>query len=92
MEECGMGLTPRGYYPCAIAGGKDRVVGWDVGYQKLPASDDDMLELVEKFCPLCGRFQAGHFVPKNLRPKLFETKMSHSWVRIYENWALRRKA
>lgn len=25
IEECGMGLTPLGYYPCAVAGGIDRI-------------------------------------------------------------------
>lgn len=89
MEECGMGLTPMGYYPCAIAGGIDRIKNWGIGYDRLPTPDDDMLELVERACSLCGRFQAGHFIPKNLRPKLLESKMSASWVKLYRDWSQR---
>jgi len=91
MNECGMGLTPMGFYPCAVAGGIDRVAGWGIGYDKLPESDDDMLDLVERSCALCGRFLAGHFTPKNLRPELFESKMSVSWVKLYRDWSQRKK-
>lgn len=87
MEECGMGLTPMGYYPCAIAGGIDRIAGWHIGYDRIPGSNDDMLKLVEQHCALCGRFHAGHYIPKNLRPKLFETKMSKSWSNLYKEWS-----
>lgn len=87
MEECGMGLTPMGYYPCAIAGGIDRIAGWNIGYESFPDLEDDMLELAERFCALCGRYKAGHFIPRNLRPKLLESKISVSWVRLYEDWS-----
>lgn len=87
MEECGMGLTPMGYYPCAISGGIDRITNWRMGYDRLPAPGDDMLELVERSCALCGRFQAGHFIPKNLRPRLTESMMSPTWIKLYENWS-----
>jgi hypothetical protein len=90
MEECGMGLTPMGYYPCAIAGGIDRITAWHIGYDRLPAPGDDMLELVERFCALCGRFQAGHFIPKNLRPRLIESVMSPTWLGLYERWLANR--
>lgn len=90
MEECGMGLTPMGYYPCAIAGGIDRIAGWHIGYNELPSSSDDMLELVERFCALCGRFKTGHFVPKNLRPKLTESLMSQTWLKLYADWSANR--
>jgi hypothetical protein len=89
LEDCGMGLTPMGYYPCAIAGGIDRIAGWNVGYKNLPNLEDNMLPLVSKFCPLCGRFRAGHYIPKNLRPKLMESKMSMSWNKMYEDWKQR---
>lgn len=91
MKECGMGLTPMGYYPCAIAGGIDRIAGWGLGYSGIPDSNDDMLELLKKFCPLCGRFQAGHFIPKNLRSKLTEAVVSKSWVRLYDEWSQRKR-
>lgn len=92
MEECGMGLTPMGYYPCAIAGGIDRIAGWGIGNDELPSQDNDMLELLERACALCGRFQAGHFIPKNLRPKVREAMVSASWETLYEKWASRSRA
>lgn len=90
MEECGMGLTPMGYYPCAIAGGIDRIAGWRIGYDNLPWPDDDMLNLTERFCALCGRFQVGHFIPKNLRPKMTESLVSPTWLKLYESWFANR--
>lgn len=54
--ECGVGLTPYGYYPCAIAGGIDRIFGFDQGRKKLPNPDDKMLGLFSMFCRYCGHF------------------------------------
>ena len=56
IEDCGVGLTPQGYYPCAIAGGIDRIFGFGLGRQSLPAHDDEMIDQLERFCPLCGHF------------------------------------
>jgi hypothetical protein len=53
---CGMGLTPYGYYPCAVAGGIDRILGLDVGRKELPAPDDPMLEELRLLCRYCGHF------------------------------------
>lgn len=89
MEECGMGLTPLGYYPCAIAGGIDRITNWRIGYEAIPDSKDDMVDTTKQFCALCGRFRDGHFIPKNLRPRLIESKVSLTWVRLYEEWICR---
>ncbi|GAH05526.1 unnamed protein product, partial [marine sediment metagenome] len=36
LTECGMALTPLGYYPCSLAGGIDRILGKDLGIQRLP--------------------------------------------------------
>lgn len=91
MEECGMGLAPSGYYPCAVAGGIDRIAAYGLGYQELPPDEDDMEGLLKPFCSLCGRFRDGHFVPKNLRPKLTEEKVSPTWETLYRNWALQRR-
>ena len=85
-RDCGMGLTPLGYYPCALAGGIDRITGDGIGDQTLPDDKDDMLRSAEKFCRMCGRFRDGHFVPHGLRPALLEEKMSASWLEIYRRW------
>lgn len=90
-ESCGMGLTPTGYYPCAIAGGIDRVTGRGQGRLSLPHPEDEMRDLMERACRLCGRFRDGHFIPRRLRAPLLEQKTSKSWVRIYEDWSHRQR-
>ena len=91
MSECGMGLTPLGYYPCAVAGGIDRILGENIGYDDLPNDTVTMLEITNKLCRYCGRFKDGHFVPKNLRKPLIEQKTSKSWKKLYTNWKQRDK-
>ena len=83
---CGMGLTPQGYFPCAVAGGIDRVLNKKSGRLRLPASDDEMRDLMKNACALCGRFRDGHYVPPKLRPKLLEQRTSDSWSKIYQEW------
>lgn len=75
LADCGMGLTPSGYYPCAIAGGIDRVFGFGLGRKSLPAEDDRMLDLLRVFCPLCGHF--GFSWPTR------STRVSETWRRAY---------
>lgn len=86
MADCGMALTPLGYYPCAMSGGIDRVLRVNRGRSRLPNESDDMRELLEPACSLCGRFEDGHFVPQKLRSPLLEQMTSPSWVRIYRDW------
>ena len=86
---CGLGLTPQGYYPCAIAGGIDRVLGLQRGRSRLPPPSDEMRDLMEAACRLCGRFRDGHYVPEKLRPPLLNQETSLSWQKIYEDWRSR---
>ncbi|MBW0295867.1 radical SAM protein [Shewanella xiamenensis] len=88
---CGMGLTPQGYYPCAVAGGIDRVLGMKNGRQHLPNSDDDMRDLMAYACRLCGRFRDGHYIPEKLRKPILEQQTSASWEKIYSDWDKRRR-
>jgi hypothetical protein len=55
-EHCGIGLTPYGYYPCAVAGGIDRIVGVDRGRKSLPDDDDDLQDQLAVFCRMCGHY------------------------------------
>lgn len=91
MKECGMGLTPTGYYQCAVAGGIDRLLGGMQGHPALPLEDDDMQELARNLCRLCGHFREGHMIPSDLRPPMLDTPKSETWVRIYADWEQRRR-
>lgn len=86
QRDCGMGLTPLGYYPCAVAGGIDRILNKGFGVFSLPADDDEMLEAAAGLCRLCGRFRDGHFVPRALREPLSGDRVSPSWARLYREW------
>ena len=77
ITSCGFGLTPKGYYPCAIAGGIDRIFGGDRGRTSLPSQDDDMVDLLEEFCPKCGHFQRGAHEP------LLGPVASATWTAAY---------
>jgi hypothetical protein len=91
IEDCGMGLTPMGYYPCAVAGGIDRILKKGLGTDSMPDDGDDMLETLAECGRLGGRFRDGHFVPSNLRPELTEELISKSWVKLYKDWRKPRK-
>lgn len=80
----GIGLTPYGYYSCAPAGGIDRVMGFDVGRKTLPAADDQMYELRDKFCRYCG-----HFVGRSTSTD--RLAISVTWKKAYENYAQEKK-
>lgn len=86
LEECGMGLTPMGYYPCAVAGGIDRILGESLGRAELPDDADDLELATSRLCSLCGRFRDGHFIPRILRPELTEERVSATWEAMYERW------
>jgi hypothetical protein len=90
MSVCGMGLTPLGYYPCAISGGIDRVVGGGWGRAVLPDTSDDMLDIVSKACRLCGRFKDGHHIPQGLHELLAQEIISPTWRRLYDGWKRRK--
>jgi hypothetical protein len=75
ISDCGLGLTPSGYYPCAVAGGIDRVLGFGAGRSRLPAETDDMRDLMALFCRYCGHF--GFLWPVRRQ------KMSPFWIHAY---------
>lgn len=77
-QNCGMGVSPYGYYPCAIAAGIDRIFGFNLGRKKLPDADDDMRQELEVFCRLCG-----HFKPE-IGEALGGPVMSSTWQKAYE--------
>ena len=80
---CGIGLTPYGYYPCAVAGSIDRIMGFDLGHKQIPSPDDNMHDLLQKFCPLCGCFK------RIDQPNFDRPIKSPAWIEAY---ALYRKS
>jgi len=78
LEDCGMGLTPLGYYACAVAGGIDRVLGGNHSRLRLPAGEDDLLDQLTLFCRYCGHF--GFAWPSR------RVRMSPAWEEIYRHW------
>ena len=92
MQDCGMGLTPLGFYPCAVAGGIDRISGDQLGRNAMPDDSDDMGATLARLCRLCGRFHDGHYIPKNMRPPLLEEKMTSTWRELYDRWRQKQEA
>jgi hypothetical protein len=88
-EECGLGLTPFGYYHCAVAGGIDRVVGYDLGLKHLPSTERDygaMTHQMRRLCRWCGHFQSGEKVHTRERRLISELSYSSSWAEAYEQY------
>ncbi len=56
LEDCGLGLTPSGYYMCAVAGGIDRIFDCRLGRPDMPYPSDTFVDQMAAFCPLCGHF------------------------------------
>jgi len=79
---CGIGLTPYGYYCCAIAGGIDRVFGFDIGRKKLPPADDGMVDQLGVFCELCGHFLSIHQSRRHTREAI-----SPVWKEAYKKYS-----
>jgi len=77
IDVCGIGLAPSGFYPCAAAGGIDRIMGYDAGRKTLPEDEDRMRDLLEKFCRHCGHFK------RNREAWVDKEVMSPSWQAAY---------
>jgi len=75
LKDCGLGVTPLGYYPCAVAGGIDRIFGFGLGRKTLPSADDTLRDQLAVFCPLCGHF--GFSWPTK------KVKLSPVWANAY---------
>lgn len=84
-EFSGTGLTPTGYYHCAVAGGIDRVFGFNVGRSGVPEVTDEMREEMAALCRYCGHFTA------QLQAVPAAERMSPSWKEAYAAWRSRLK-
>ena len=82
IEDCGMGLTPSGYYMCAVAGGIDRIFGHRLGRPELPDIEDTFADQMAAFCRLCGHF--GFQWPTR------KPRQSRTWREAYRRLSKRR--
>ena len=86
---CGIGLTSRGYYACAVCGGIDRVLDERDGVRTFSQLTEEKLkEHYNKFCRLCGNYKAyaqnaGNFIPR-CEKEPFRNIVSKSWNDIYK--------
>lgn len=81
--DCGIGLGPRGYYPCGVAGGIDRVFGLGVGLREIPKRPGDLVTAMDACCRYCGHFLRGEFVSKRDRKRLYAELVSPSWQAVF---------
>jgi hypothetical protein len=79
LKDCGLGFTPYGFYPCAIAGGIDRILGKDIARKSVPETDDEMLDQLETLCAWCGHFRMNYGSAK-------DQGASPSWISTYEEY------
>ncbi len=89
IVECGIGLTPTGYYPCPIAGGIDRIAEWNIGRTNIPDEEDDMFDLLDKFCSHCGRFDSRIYTSPELVAGHKSGLISQSWENLYHEWKVK---
>ena len=75
IEDCGMGVTPSGYYMCAVAGGIDRIFGYRLGRPEMPDEADTFSDQMAAYCRLCGHF--GFQWPTR------KTRQSKTWREAY---------
>jgi len=81
-QNCGLVLNKYGYYMCALGGGIDRVLGFDIGRKKIPSMDDSMLDQRRILCKYCGYFGLSRITTKE--------EISLSWKHAYENYNKKR--
>ena len=84
IKECGLGLTPSGYYMCAVAGGIDRIFGFNLGRQNIPNESDRLYDQMSAFCSLCGHF--GFQWPTR------KSKRSNAWRMAYRCYNITNEA
>ena len=63
-QDSGIGLTPYGYFHCAIAGGMERIMNLGHGLESIPDHPWEMLEMMEDYCKNCGHFLSDTFVER----------------------------
>lgn len=53
---CGIALDMNGFYPCSASAAIARVTGNDIGRKEVPISTDNMEDIFQSTCCLCGHY------------------------------------
>ena len=85
---CGIGLTPEGYFPCAVAGGIERIMKLGKGALSLPDNDKPLKDMYSSYCQFCGHFLQDGYLKRDERETKDYTpsEISASWKKAYRNW------
>lgn len=88
---CGIGLNQLGYYPCAVAGGIDRIFQLGLGLVSLYDVDESIARQLDTFCRYCGNFSdyadnGGNFIPRHEKAALTKPIISESWKAAYRKY------
>lgn len=91
---CGIGLNHLGYFPCAVAGGIERLLGAGRAVASLAEVDATIAASLDTYCRLCGNFKhydrsRGDFVPRSEKDVCEEPRESPTWTKLY---AIRRRS
>ena len=89
-QDSGIGLTPYGYFHCAIAGGIERIMNLGHGLESIPEHPWEMLAMMEEYCKKCGHFLSDTFVERADRDGSLPPPdtVSLSWEMAYNQWKL----
>lgn len=78
-NNCGMGLTRNGFYPCGPGGSLDRIFGFDLGLKELSAvSLESLMQQLSTLCRHCGHFKTNYGADP-----IQEEMISPTWQRAY---------
>lgn len=87
-QDSGIGLTPYGYFHCAIAGGMERIMKLGHGFDSIPDHPWQFLEMMKDYCRFCGHFLSDSFKERSDRigTDVSPETVSNSWQSAYETW------
>jgi len=80
---CGLGMTPKGFYPCGAGGAIDRVMDLNIGLRKLEfVTTDNLRKQLKTLCKFCGHSPTCH---KHNTDKQENSKV---WEEAYKKYKL----
>ena len=87
-QDSGIGLTPYGYFHCAIAGGIERIMNFGHGFESIPNHPWELLQMMEDYCKNCGHFLSDTFVERVDRDGELPPPdtVSTTWELAYNKW------